>query len=326
VTGSGLTKVLQIAAAVRDLDAAVRCYTDYYGIGPWRILNCTPAEIRDMQIHGRPREYSMRIALCSFGGVDWELLEPSDEHSIYAEFLREHGEGLHHVGFDTPEWTASMHFMQARGVPVRMSGNWGGRQEYRYLGTEADLGFLAEVFHTSPGFQHPEPSAVYPTSAATAGLVPLFSSVRRVAVVVAELAPYVQRYRDVYGIGPWNLWSNPGFPGRQALCRFDSIEWALIQPERGGDGNLYATFLEGHGEGLHHVVVESADFRRTLEALQKRQVQIHATGDWLGDRPLLYADTRQDLRCAVELVVPSSADLHALRLQVPPVEPQPHPI
>jgi methylmalonyl-CoA/ethylmalonyl-CoA epimerase len=327
VTGAGLTQVLQIAVAVHNLDDAVRRYADRYGIGPWRVLDCTPADIREMEIHGQPREYSMRIALCSFGGVDWELLEPSDEHSIYAEFLRDQGEGLHHVGFDTPEWESSMRLLNDLGVPVRMRGNWGGRQEYRYLGTEADLGFLTEVFHTSPGFVHPEPAEVYPAADKAAALRPLFSAVRGVAVVVQELAPFVERYRDRYGFAPWRCWRSPGFPGRKAVCRIGGIQWALIQPDRKrSKKNPYLDFLEDHGGGLHHVVVEASDFRRALEVLRERRVSVHATGDWLDDRPLLYADTRRDLRCALELLIPPSADLRALRLQVPSVAPAPQPL
>jgi catechol 2,3-dioxygenase-like lactoylglutathione lyase family enzyme len=327
VKGAGLTQVLQIAVAVRNLNEAVRRYADHYGIGPWRILDCTPADIQGMQVHGQPREYGMRIALCSLGGVDWELLEPSDEHSIYAEFLRERGEGFHHIGFDTPRWESSMRYLQTLGVPVRMSGNWGGRQEYRYLGTEADLGFLAEVFHTSPGFQHPEPSEVYPPAGAAVALRPLFSAVRRVGVVVRDLAPFVERYRDRYGFGPWTCWRSPGFPGRQAICRIGTVEWALIEPDRDrGDTSVYLDFLENLGGGLHHVVVEALDFRQTLESLRGRQVAIRSTGDWIDDRPLLYADTRRDLRCALELVVPPDVDATALGLELAPTAPTTQPV
>ena len=316
---SGLTKVLQIAVAVRDLDAAVRRYADVYGFGPWRMLDCNPSEIRDMRIHGQPREYSMRIALCSLGDVQWELLEPGDEHSIYAEFLHEHGEGLHHIGFDTPQWERSMGYLEQRGVPVRMSGNWGGKQEYRYLGTEADLGFIAEVFHTDPDFQHPEPEAVYPPNGGAGSLRPLFSGVRRITVVVRDLAPYLHRYTEGYGFGPWKVWKNPGFPGRLSICRIGEVEWALIEPEAAGGESSYLSYLQRHGAGLHHLVLEAADFPQALKVLRERGVGLRTAGGWIDDRPLVQADTQAELGCPIELVVPPSVDLTAYGLQAPVV-------
>ncbi len=38
------------------------------------------------------------------GRVMWELIEPLDEEGIYARFLAEKGEGIHHVAVATPDF------------------------------------------------------------------------------------------------------------------------------------------------------------------------------------------------------------------------------
>ena len=48
--------------------------------------------------HGRPAEYRMRIALANVGPLRIELIEPLEGDTVYAEFVREHGYGVHHLG------------------------------------------------------------------------------------------------------------------------------------------------------------------------------------------------------------------------------------
>ena len=97
------TETLQIAIVVRDLEAAMRTYVHEYGIGPWEIYEFNPGNVDRMVKDDEPAEYAMRIAVTMVGSVQWELIEPLDDRSMYAEFLATKGEGLHHVGVGVPE-------------------------------------------------------------------------------------------------------------------------------------------------------------------------------------------------------------------------------
>ena len=96
------TETLQIAIVVRDLDAALRTYVHEYGIGPWEIYEFNPGNVDRMVKDDAPAEYAMRIAVTMVGSVQWELIQPLDDTSMYAEFLATKGEGLHHVGVGVP--------------------------------------------------------------------------------------------------------------------------------------------------------------------------------------------------------------------------------
>ncbi|HEX3454099.1 MAG TPA: VOC family protein [Gaiellaceae bacterium] len=89
---------VQVALVVRDLQASMKTYVERYGIGPWEIYEFNPDTVENMKAHGESVESSWRLALAVVGGVMWELIQPLDDHSIYAKFLAEHGEGVHHVG------------------------------------------------------------------------------------------------------------------------------------------------------------------------------------------------------------------------------------
>lgn len=156
--------VLQIAIVVRNLDEAVKKYYDEYGIGPWAIYDFNPKVVKNMIIRDKRVDYAMRIALCYIGKVQWELIEPKDEKSIYAEFLHTRGEGLHHVAFAVDDYDEAMKFFRNKGLIILQGGTWHGLT-YTYLTTEDDLKFIAEIYKVPEGFKWPKPDAVYPPGA-----------------------------------------------------------------------------------------------------------------------------------------------------------------
>ena len=88
----------QCAVVVEDLDEAVRRWAEYLHIGPWTAYRLEPPRLKDMVYHGAEVEFSLRHALAWQGEVQFELVQPLDGPSIFADHLLEHGEGLHHVG------------------------------------------------------------------------------------------------------------------------------------------------------------------------------------------------------------------------------------
>jgi methylmalonyl-CoA/ethylmalonyl-CoA epimerase len=85
------TETMQIGIVVRDLDAAIRRYEDDYGIGPWGVYQFKPGDVKEWREHGQPAEPSTRIATAMVGRVQWELIQPLDDRSIYAQFLATKG-------------------------------------------------------------------------------------------------------------------------------------------------------------------------------------------------------------------------------------------
>src|SRR4051794_38735650 len=91
------TETKQIGIVVRDLDAAIRRYGDDYGIGPRGVHQFKPGDVKEWREHGQPAEPSTRFATAMVGRVQWELIQPLDDKSIYAQLLATKGEGVHHI-------------------------------------------------------------------------------------------------------------------------------------------------------------------------------------------------------------------------------------
>jgi methylmalonyl-CoA/ethylmalonyl-CoA epimerase len=154
------TETLQIALVVRDLEETMRTYVDEYGIGPWDIYEFNPDTVRDMREDGQPVERTWRLALSQVGRVQWELIEPLDEDSIYAKFLATKGEGIHHVGVAVPSFGETIEALEKKGRGVVFGGEYKG-VNFAYLATDSDLGLITEIFSAPPGVEQ-KPDAVFP--------------------------------------------------------------------------------------------------------------------------------------------------------------------
>ena len=150
----------QIALVVRDLEATMRTYVHEYGIGPWEVYEFNPDTMTEMSKDGEPAECAFRIAVTMVGSGQWELIQPLDDTSIYAEFLATKGEGLHHVAVGVPSYGEALDTLTAKGRRVLQGGVYNG-VTFAYLSTDEDLGVITEVFDWPPGLEQ-KPDAVYP--------------------------------------------------------------------------------------------------------------------------------------------------------------------
>jgi hypothetical protein len=143
------TQTGQIGIVVRDLDATLRRYVDDFGIGPWEIFEVNPGNAPDLMHDGQPLKGATRSAIAMVGNVMWEISQPLDEHGIFARFLAEKGEGVHHIAVTTPHFEDAVAEQTRRGRTLPLSGSFSGI-EVAYLPTDRDLGVLLEVFSGFP--------------------------------------------------------------------------------------------------------------------------------------------------------------------------------
>ncbi len=138
--------VLQVGIVVKDLDAAIKKYEEF-GIGPWERLTLDASNTREMTVRNELRDYAMKLAFTYIGSLHWELIEPLDDRSIYSEFLKKHGEGIHHVAFDVEDYQETLTFCRGKGIDMLQGGVAAGDFGFAYLDTEGALGCVAEIYN-----------------------------------------------------------------------------------------------------------------------------------------------------------------------------------
>lgn len=153
-------KTFQICLVVKDLQRTMEKFWSILGIGPWIVYTYAPPKLTGTTLHGKPQEYSMKLALATHGDVQWEIVEPLEGPSIYKEFLEEKGEGLHHVQFAVDDFDDAVKAFEENGMPVMMTGAFGGGS-FAYMDTEGELNMIAELVRPRTG-ERPPPEQVYP--------------------------------------------------------------------------------------------------------------------------------------------------------------------
>lgn len=149
---------MQIGIVVPNLDAAIRQFENEYGIGPWKVHQFTPGEVKEWREQGRivAGGAKTRFAAAMVGKVQWELIEPLDDTSIFARFLAEKGGGVHHIAVAASNYDELLAAERKRKNELVMECELGGQYDgikVAYLGTEKNLGVILEVFSGLPGAQ-----------------------------------------------------------------------------------------------------------------------------------------------------------------------------
>jgi len=140
-------RITQIAVVVEDLRKTMETYHSVMGWGPWSVYEHKPPVLHHTEVRGKKVPYTMLGAEAHCDPVDFEILQPLEGPSIYKEFLKEKGEGLHHVSVVSPsdDVHRALSDFERHGVGVLMSGRLGDGIEFYYMDTEPTLKMVAET-------------------------------------------------------------------------------------------------------------------------------------------------------------------------------------
>ena len=69
----------------------------------------------------------LRIGFMPIGGLDIELLEPTTDSGLNADWLRENGEGVHHMAFAVEDLDAAVDHALQQGVKLLLAPTIGAR-------------------------------------------------------------------------------------------------------------------------------------------------------------------------------------------------------
>lgn len=159
-----MTSFKQVAIVVRDLDAGVRAWSEHLGVGPWTAYTLAPPRLKDCVYRGSRVDFSLRHALALAGDVQFELVQPLDGPSIFAEHLERYGEGLQHVGRYVDDHPAAVRDFLDRGfTPLQSARGFGaeGDGAFAYFEPPGGIGVVVELIsaprvRVEPDFVYPE--------------------------------------------------------------------------------------------------------------------------------------------------------------------------
>lgn len=153
----------QVAYVVRDLDLAVRYWADVLGVGPWSTWTMRPPALQETLYDGREVSFGLRHALAWSGHLQFELVEPLEGPSIFADQLSRTGEGFNHLGKVVQDHPAAVAEHLARGYrPLQSARGFGQSRDgvFAYFQPPTDGAPIVELI-SPPSVRFP-PEDVYP--------------------------------------------------------------------------------------------------------------------------------------------------------------------
>jgi len=97
-----LTHIEHIGIAVKNLDESIKFYEDVFG------LKCYAIE--------EVKEQKVKTAFFQIGETKIELLESTEPDSPISKFIKNKGEGIHHIAFKTEDIDSSLKELKEKDV------------------------------------------------------------------------------------------------------------------------------------------------------------------------------------------------------------------
>jgi len=156
-------KFVQIGVVVADLDAARQRLEDIFGIGPFRVIDWPPEGRSDIEryYYTEPGDFTARMAFTELGPVELELIQPMTGESIWADFLKEKGGGIHHIRFNVDELEPVQEYLAQHAIlPAQHGSGIRPGTHWVNFGSEEMVGFVIEVMKIAPGTDGRTPQIV----------------------------------------------------------------------------------------------------------------------------------------------------------------------
>jgi len=302
-------RVVQVGWVVKDLDRVVSYWEK---LGLKNINRAGVLEFPDVTYRGKKTPLSMKMAFTRIGDVEVEWIQPVKGWSVYDEFLKQHGDGVHHLAFAvaSPEQLEEQigHF-KSQGVAVIQRGSWDGTKGkglFAYLDTaERGGGINFELVYNPDA-----PPAGAP--AATEHEYP-FNKITQYALVVHDVKK-VSGFYESLGFGGMPVDHNisvnrnyRGQPGKFEMYlgwwRWGTVTFEWIQPLV--EPSVYHEFMKDRGEGFHHLAFGVRDMDEAVKLLEAKDAPVSQSGGW--DTPtskgrFAYMDTERYGGVSIELL------------------------
>ena len=133
----------QVGVVVKSVDETVKYLKEIIGISG-------PIEFRDVNYptatyYGQTAGYRGKRAFFNIGPVNFELIELGGGKTIHEYFLKEKGEGLHHIGFEVKNLKKSIEDAEKLGLKVIQSLIREDESGFAYLNTDKVGGIIFEM-------------------------------------------------------------------------------------------------------------------------------------------------------------------------------------
>jgi hypothetical protein len=134
-------RIEQVGIVVKNREDAMEKYSSLWSIGPFRLWD---VDLPEGIVRGKKTHCKAKLAFAQAGPIEIELIEPGEGETTWSEFLRDKGEGVHHVAMWINDMDKEVESYSKDGVAVLQFGD-DGTTKFAYMDTEATAGVIVEL-------------------------------------------------------------------------------------------------------------------------------------------------------------------------------------
>lgn len=149
---------MHIGVVVNSIEAALEKMKAIAVFDDYNIVDFPPKQLNREEVqlfyHGEKKWYTARFCFIPMGNTEIELIEPLEGESVWKDFLREKGEGIHHLKYEVESLNEAMDFFKSKGIACTQYGSAVGKnlgKTWAYFDTTKELGYVIEILNKQIG-------------------------------------------------------------------------------------------------------------------------------------------------------------------------------
>jgi methylmalonyl-CoA/ethylmalonyl-CoA epimerase len=136
------SKLCQIGIVVKNIEETLKYYQETFGMGPFDVRY---VDYPTAGYFGEQAGYRGKRAFFHLGPIEIELIELIDGKTIHEAFLKEKGEGIHHIGFEVKDLRQAMDSANRQGLRVIQHFMKEDGSGFAYLDSDKKGGVIFEL-------------------------------------------------------------------------------------------------------------------------------------------------------------------------------------
>ncbi|MCD4734601.1 MAG: VOC family protein [Bacteroidales bacterium] len=252
-----IIRISEIGVAVSDIAEVAQKLAFVFGAGKGKLIAAP--------------EYNMTAQMIRVGNIEFELMESLAQKGLIDNFIRQRGQGLHHIAFQVDDIVQTISEMKQKGVktlndkPIQTHG-----MKAAFLHPDSFCGVLIELIEGSPRWIDDSPLPLelqLPLSIEGVGSEGLLS----VGIMVEDITSAVKIYSNALSTSQVEpSTSNDIFLSESCNVRVGNVNLELISMQKKASGKNQ--FFEHTGPGLNHLVIKVGNLSYSAEFLKKHAI------------------------------------------------------
>lgn len=177
-----------IGIVVRHLDRVRDSMESIFGVLP---SETAVKNYEGISYRGEIADTAMEVLVYRHFGIELHFIAPLGSENVWDDFLQQHGEGIHHLGFRVADQTAVMLELADQGMSVLQAVDVNAETDgsHAYFDSVPELGFTLETISRESASA---PIAELPAESTVARLIPLeppveFGSAEPVTLTLVDI-------------------------------------------------------------------------------------------------------------------------------------------